>query len=180
MFKLSFSGPQKDMAPPTLADVKLILGLGNPGAKYASTYHNVGQLYVETIAKGNFKKYRNFEYLKKDGFIFVKPLTFMNQSGTTAREAMKYFNLKPKNILVVHDDSDILLGEHKITFNRGSAGHNGVQSIIDHLKTEKFFRLRIGVRRDGTSDKAGEFVLRPISKTDLSTLENLFLNIGVR
>jgi len=180
MFKLFSSRPKEDGAQPTKESIKLILGLGNPGEKYASTYHNIGQLYVEGIANGSFKKYRHFEFSKKSGVIFAKPTTFMNQSGIAAKEALKYFNLKPENLLVVHDDSDILLGEYKITFDRGSAGHNGVQSVIDILKTEKFFRLRIGMRQDGITTKAGEFVLRPISKSDLSTLRGVFLDINIR
>ena len=176
MFKLFFSHPKIDPSKTNGKDIKMIFGLGNPGEEYALNYHNVGQFYVDLIAKSTFKKYRNFEFSKKDGFIFVKSLTFMNQSGLAAKEALKYFNLKPENLLVVHDDSDIPLGQHKFSFDQGSAGHNGVSSIITHLKTQAFFRERIGVRKN-QKIKAGEFVLKSMSKKELDLLKKMFLEI---
>ena len=177
MFKLFFSRSKTDSPEPDGGDIRLIFGLGNPGEKYAPTYHNVGQLYVDHIAKGPFKKYRNFEFSKENGVVFIKSLTFMNQSGIAAKEALKYFNLKPENLLVVHDDSDISLGEYKFSFDQGSAGHNGVASIINHLKTQKFFRARIGVREN--QKKAGEFILKPISKKNLLLLREVFSRIKI-
>ena len=178
MFKLFFSRPKSKFSKPIGGDIKLIFGLGNPGEEYVSTYHNAGQLYVDHVAKGPFKKCRNFEFSKEGGLIFVKSLTFMNNSGTVAKKALKYFNLKPENLLVAHDDSDLSLGEYKNSFNQGSAGHNGVQSIIDHLKTQEFSRLKIGVR-ETQKGKAGEFILKPISRQGLSLLKEVFSSIKI-
>jgi len=178
MFKLFSIGLKSHSSKPDRGDIKLIFGLGNPGEKYASTYHNVGQIYIDHIAKGNFEKYRNFEFSRGENFIFAKSLTFMNDSGGAVREALRYFNLRPENLLVVHDDSDIALGEYKISFDQGSAGHNGVQSVIDHLKTQRFFRLKIGVR-ENQRDKAGEFVLKPISKVELPLLKETFSRVKI-
>ncbi len=176
MFKLFFLRWKDKPPEPRREDIKLIFGLGNPGEKYAETYHNAGQIYVNFITKGPFKKYQDFEFSKEDGRIFVKSLTYMNNSGMAIREALRYFNLKPGNVFIAHDDSDIPLGQYKISFNQGSAGHNGVQSVIDHLKTQNFFRLRIGVR-DNQKGRAGEFVLKQISKQHLSTLKEMFSQI---
>ncbi len=109
----------------------------------------------------------------------------MNESGKAVKEAMKYFKIKPEEILIVHDDSDIELGKYKISFGRGSAGHNGVQSIINNLKTKNFWRLRIGVRpttnnrRPTTQIKAGDFVLKKISKKNLEIFEKFFYEINI-
>ena len=108
----------------------------------------------------------------------------MNESGRAISAAIKYFKIKPEEILIVHDDSDIEIGKYKISFGRGSAGHNGVESIIKSLKTKDFWRLRIGIRpniRINQSKisinqrlKASAFVLKKISKKDLKILEKVF------
>ena len=176
MFKLFFRRPKATFSKPERGNIKLVFGLGNPGEKYALTYHNTGQLYINYIAQGPFKKYRNFEFSKEGDLIFIKSIAFMNDSGLAAKEALEYLGLQIENLLVVHDDSDIPLGEYKLSFNQGSAGHNGVQSVAQHLKTQKFFRLRIGVR-ENQRGKAGEFILKPISKRALATLKQVFSRI---
>ena len=160
-------------------EIKLIIGLGNPGSEYKNTYHNVGQLLIDHLAgeKANFKKKSSFEYLQLTNLLtLVKPLTFMNQSGGAALNARKYFNSKPREILVVHDDSDIPLGSFKLSFGRGSAGHQGIESIIKSLKTNKFHRLRIGVRpsKEIRRKKAGELVLKKIPTREKQILKKLF------
>lgn len=177
MFKLFSKRPKANPPEPDRGDIKLIFGLGNPGEKYALTYHNAGALYIDHFAEGPFKKYKSFEFFKENELIFARSLLFMNQSGRAVREALKYFNLKPENLLVAHDDSDILLGEYKFSFDQGSAGHNGVTSIFNHLKTQRFFRLRIGVREN--QEKAGEFVLKSIPKEKLSLLREMFSRIEI-
>jgi PTH1 family peptidyl-tRNA hydrolase len=171
-------------------EIKLTIGLGNPGSEYKNTYHNVGRLFIDHLAgkKANFKKGSSFEYLELSNLLtLVKPLTFMNQSGGAALNARKYFNSKPREILVVHDDSDIPLGNFKLSFGRGSAGHQGIESIIKSLKTNKFYRLRIGVRPTERSSpslklrrvKANELVLKKIPAREKQILQNLFGKLGV-
>ena len=173
-------------------EIKLIIGLGNPGSEYKNTYHNVGQLLIDHLAgeKANFKKGSSFEYFQlTDLLTLVRPLTFMNQSGEAALNARKYFNSKPREILVVHDDSDLPLGSFKLSFGRGSAGHQGIESIIKSLKTNKFYRLRIGVRPPQKAGlpavvrqrraKAGELVLKKIPAGEKQILQNLFEKLGV-
>jgi peptidyl-tRNA hydrolase, PTH1 family len=145
---------------------KLVAALGNPGQEYAGTYHNAGQLALDhLLLEAHFKNMEaRWSYHKEQNVIFVKPLTYMNESGAAIRSAADYFKVAPEDILVMHDDSDLALGECKLQFGRGAAGHNGVASAIRDLGTQDFWRLRIGVRKE--PGKAGDFVLRPMSESD--------------
>ncbi len=169
---------------------RLIVGLGNPGKEHKKTYHNAGFLFIDFLLENQnynskFKNGKYFNYLKIDENILIKPKTFMNESGKAVKEAIKHFKAKPEELLIVHDDSDIELDKYKISFGRGSAGHRGVQSIIDALNTKNFWRLRIGIgkkkgdKRQTTIKKAGEFVLKKISKEDLKILEKVFKEIKI-
>ena len=135
--------------------MKLIIGLGNPGEKYKTTRHNIGFMAVNRIAK-NFS-FPDFMLQKKfnaeisegiingDKIILAKPQTFMNESGKAVRSIADYYKIGPADIVVIHDDLDIGLGKYKIARDRTSAGHKGVQSIIDMLETKDFTRIRIGI-----------------------------------
>ncbi|MBI5079140.1 aminoacyl-tRNA hydrolase [Candidatus Wolfebacteria bacterium] len=146
---------------------RLIIGLGNPGKEYETTYHNVGFLAIDFLNSDSKPQiHPNLQILKSE--------VYMNQSGNFVKKILKKYKAKPEEILIVHDDSDIELGKYKISFGRGSAGHNGVQSIIDALKTKNFRRLRIGIGKTLKTTKAGEFVLKKIGKHDLKILEAVF------
>jgi len=149
--------------------IKLIIGLGNPGKEYEKTYHNVGFLAIDFLAKNPPAA----KLLKSGGY--------MNQSGSFVAKASKKYGVKPDEILIVHDDSDIELGKYKVSFGRGSAGHRGIDSIIKSLGTKNFWRLRIGIGRQIANReaqivkrKAKEFVLKKITKKDLEILEQVF------
>jgi PTH1 family peptidyl-tRNA hydrolase len=143
-------------------EIKLVIGLGNPDKKYDQTYHNVGHMMIDKLGKG------------------IKSDVFMNQSGRFAKEAMKKKNLKPKNLLIIHDDSDIYLGKYKLSFGRNAAGHKGVQNIIDQLKTKDFWRLRIGVRnpKEKIRLKAEALVLKKITPANKKILEQVFQEVA--
>lgn len=133
--------------------MKLIVGLGNPGEKYKKTRHNLGSLMVDYLAAGDEwkeNKKANCLYLKKqiglEEVELIKPLTFMNNSGKAVNYIQKKHRLKPEDILIIHDEIDLPLGEIRIQQGRGPAGHKGVQSIIDQLGTKDFIRMRIGIR----------------------------------
>lgn len=147
-------------------EIKLIIGLGNPGKEYENTYHNVGFLFIDFLNKAD-KPRRS-----------LKTGTFMNQSGFFVKSALAKYRLNPENLLIVHDDSDIALGRFKLNFNRGSAGHKGVESVIQTLKTKKFWRLRIGIRFTDPNQirrtKAGNLVLKKIKAADKKTLYAVF------
>ena len=153
-------------------DHTLIIGLGNPDPALEETYHNAGALAMQWIAEHQgstdgavrFRRYEEvFTYARIESSIFMRPLVFMNESGEAVKEAMHVFNISPEDIIVIHDDSDIPIGEFKHTEGGGSAGHNGIRSIIDHIGTENFARIRIGIREKDElhRKKAGEFVLSP-------------------
>lgn len=167
---------------------KIIAGLGNPGKEYENTYHNAGFLavdyFINKVKKLSMKevKAKNFEYAENGNAIFVKTLTYMNDSGLAIKNSLRYFKASPDELLVMHDDSDILLGEYKLSFERGSGGHKGIESIIAHLKTNKFWRIRIGIRPPGRSGaprkKAVEFVLKNISPAHKRLLMSAFASIA--
>lgn len=148
-------------------DIRLVVGLGNPGAEYESTYHNAGALALDFMAgklapEGEWKSPRGggFSYLKTADLILVRPESFMNESGFPVRKALTYFKIKPEHLLLIHDDSDLELGSLKIAFGQRSAGHHGVDSVIRELGTQEFWRARIGIRT--ARGKAGSFVLKPL------------------
>lgn len=165
----------------------LIVGLGNPGPKFKNTRHNVGFLVLDEFSKENSfpdwveSKSTNCLYAKKiiseKEIELVKPLTYMNNSGRTVRAIAKKHNLKSKNIIVIHDDLDLPLGKIKIIRNRGGAGHKGVQSIMNELRTKDFIRIRIGIK-SATSDKrqktsTEKFVLQKFSKEEGKILKDI-------
>ena len=173
--------------------IKAVIGLGNPSEEYLQTYHNIGRLFVDFLAEEkefDSPSKKNFEFFKSpisinqplhphksaDGLILIKPLLYMNESGKAIKEAVKYFGLKPEEIIIAHDDSDMVIGNHKLSFDQSSGGHKGIQSIIDALETQKFWRIKIGIRPQNEKNrkKAGEFVLKKISKKDSVILENIF------
>ncbi len=176
--------------------MKLIVGLGNPGPEYEKTRHNAGWVVVDTLLTelvatagfqaGDWEKGKDVLTLRaeialssgsSERLIFLKPQQFMNRSGEGVRRAAKSvlgadFELAGHDLIVIHDDVDLELGEVKMSINRGSAGHNGVQNIIDHLKTKDFIRFRIGIRANAV-DRVGteRFVLMSFSKTEHKKIE---------
>jgi len=170
------------------SEIKLIIGLGNPGPEYENTYHNAGKLMVDYLLEnrvlgsesGNAgfhkKTSGNFESCAAGGLILVKPTNYMNENGRAAKAALKSFGTKVDSILVAHDDSDIEIGKYKISFGSGSAGHNGVESVIESTGTKNFWRLRIGIGKPGKINKvkAGELVLKKITAADRELMRSVF------
>jgi PTH1 family peptidyl-tRNA hydrolase len=174
--------------------MKLIVGIGNPGEEYDGTRHNIGFEVLDVIAKESEAK---FAYEKKfdseiakgrfadKPVILVKPFTYVNKSGEVVRKLKLFYKLKPEDIIVIQDDLDIEFGEFKVSFEKDSGGHRGVQSIIDNLKSKKFWRLRIGTANRKLSaarrqpnlkakkESVGSFVLSrftPSEKTELKKI----------
>jgi len=162
----------------------IIIGLGNPGVAYRDTYHNVGLSAVDYYAeKGSHRAFKihaskTFSYSQFENLVLVRSLVHMNISGRAVREVIRFFGATPAETLVAHDDSDIILGKFKISFDRGPAGHHGVESVVRHLKTKGFWRLRIGIRKEIPKQtaraKASEFVLKRINLVDKKILQSVF------
>ena len=155
--------------------IKLIIGLGNPDKKYENTYHNAGFLFVDWIIKNPQIQNLKFEVIKSDAF--------MNESGIFVGKVLKKNGRKTEDLLIVHDDSDLVIGKFKLDFGRGAAGHHGIESIQQHLKTNDFWRLRIGIRP--TDDKierikAGDFVLKKISAENKAIIERVFAEAAIK
>lgn len=173
--------------------MQLIIGLGNPGKKYIDTRHNAGFLFLEYLQSTwgfpPFQKKSAFfsecSEAKKENerIILVRPLTFMNDSGAAVQALSHFHKIEPRNMVVVHDDIDIPLGEIRESFGSRSAGHNGVEDIIRRLGTKDFFRIRIGIKNtdEGTVENsqknAAAFVLEPFTPTERTLIETLFPRI---
>jgi PTH1 family peptidyl-tRNA hydrolase len=165
--------------------MKIIVGLGNPGKKFEKTRHNLGFLVLDKFSEKNqfpnfFKKEEFLAMISekkigKEKIILAKPQTFMNNSGKSVKILIKTFNLKLKNLFVIHDDLDITLGKIKISFGRGSAGHKGVQSIIDEIGTKNFVRFRVGIgtANNKTASNRENFVLEKFNKKEEKILKEV-------
>ncbi len=157
--------------------MKLIVGLGNPGKRYEKTRHNIGFLVVDAIvSKENLSYSTKFKGLiaqiiwEREPVLFFKPDTYMNLSGEAIRLVMDYFNIDISDLLVIYDDLDLPVGHIRLREKGGSGGHNGVKSIIQHLKTENFARCRIGIDKNTMID-ARDYVLGHFTQSDLKVLE---------
>lgn len=187
--------------------MKLIIGLGNPGKQYENTRHNAGFILLDKIQKdfsfSEFKLEKKFDAEISGGILhypllpsgegarradegrkalLIKPQTFMNLSGESVRKILEFYKLSPADIVVIHDDLDIKLGTFKIATNSSSAGHNGVQNIIDTLGTQEFQRLRIGIGQETTDEPscrigAHDFVLGKFSTEELEKILELSMEI---
>jgi len=142
--------------------MKLIAGLGNPGGKHKKTRHNVGFRAIDELKR----------HISKKDAIFLKPTTYMNNSGKEVKSVIKNCKLKIENLVVVHDDIDLPLGTIRISENISSAGHKGVQSIINELRTQDFTRVRIGIRPNHKVDTE-KFVLEKFSEEEEKQLKQI-------
>ena len=171
-----------------MAKTRLVIGLGNPGAEYENTYHNAGAQMVNALAAAPEEAEaapkelheKLFSYVRAGGLILAKPLTFMNESGAAVRAAVRKFNVRPDDIVLLHDDSDLPLGTWKISRGRGAAGHHGVESVIAALGTNNFTRVRIGIRpaNERVRSKATAFVLKPVTKSSAVLFKKTFAEIA--
>lgn len=132
----------------------LLVGLGNPGKDYASTRHNVGWIILDHIFSSSAwreNKYGNCMETQSEiagvPVTVIKPLTFMNNSGNSVDFYVKKNSITPEHIIVIYDDLDFPIGNVKISFDRGSGGHNGIKSLEEHLKSREFIRIRVGISR---------------------------------
>ena len=164
--------------------IKLFVGLGNPGENYKKTRHNAGFWWIDFIAKNHrltLKKSSKFigsftKYTEKSDYYFLKPSTFMNDSGLSILSLSKYYKIEPEEILVVHDELDIEPGKIKLKLGGGHGGHNGLKSIISSLQSNNFWRLRIGIGHPGDKSLVTNFVLKAPIKHDMESIEGSIFN----
>ena len=165
--------------------MKLFVGLGNPGGKYAQNRHNVGFMALDEIARaagfsdwrGKFQGQWVQGDLGGEKVILLKPETFMNNSGQSVGAAMRFFKLSPGEITVFHDEIDLAPGKVRFKTGGGHAGHNGLRSIHAHIGAE-YARVRIGVGHPGHKDRVPSYVLNDFAKADQGWLEDVIRGIG--
>ena len=166
--------------------MKLVVGLGNHGYKYQFTRHNIGFMVIDDLAdcynlKINKKDYNslyNTTRIKREKVILAKPQTFVNKSGLAVRKIADYYNVELDDILVIHDDLDLETGDFKIKSKGGHGGHNGIKSIINHLSSKEFARIKLGI---GKPDKRAvkDYVLGKFSDAELKKM-NSAVNSAVK
>ena len=158
----------------------IIIGLGNPGTQYKDTKHNMGYWILDKLANqyGIEFKLGKHEYMYATGnqMTLLKPLTFMNNSGLAIRDYIDYFNLQNKNILVIYDDVDLPLGQIRFKSQGSSGGQKGLESIIYHLKTDNFFRLKVGIRTDQTIHQLTSYVLSPFHEESHDLVQEVLIH----
>ncbi|WP_295048815.1 aminoacyl-tRNA hydrolase [uncultured Paracoccus sp.] len=163
----------------------LIVGLGNPGAKYASNRHNIGFMAVDRIAADHgFAPWKaRFQGLVSEGRLgdaritLLKPQTFMNLSGQSVGEAMRYLKLTPADVIVLHDELDLAPGKCRVKQGGGHAGHNGLRSIHQHIGAD-YGRVRLGIGHPGHKDRVAPYVLSDFAKADADWLDDLLRGIS--
>ena len=161
--------------------MKLVVGLGNKGREYENTRHNMGFMLVDRYLQyknitDKFKEKFNAMYIEttinNEKVIFIKPMTYMNNSGIAVRSFVDFYKLNSEDVLVISDDLDLDLGKFRLRRNGSSGGHNGLKSIISHLGTDNFKRLRIGISND--KDDVINYVLSKFSKKELNEIDIMF------
>ncbi len=165
--------------------MKLFVGLGNPGARYAGNRHNIGFMAVDAIAAAHgFSPWRaRFQGQAAEGrlgaeqVLLLKPGTFMNLSGQAVGEAMRFYKLTPADVVVFHDELDLAPGRVRLKQGGGHAGHNGLRSIHAHVG-EAYGRVRLGIGHPGHKDKVAAFVLSDFAKADAEWLDDLMRGIS--
>lgn len=164
-----------------MSEIRLIVGLGNPGREYESTRHNAGFWWVDEFARKNqiaFKSENKFHALAARSMLhghelhLLKPQTFMNVSGRSVGALAQFYKIEPAQILVVHDELDLPPGSAKLKLGGGHGGHNGLKDIIAHLGSRDFWRLRIGVGHPGDRAEVVNYVLNAPRKEEQALIED--------
>ncbi len=164
-----------------MSEIKLFVGLGNPGREYAATRHNAGFWWVDEFAHAHqytFKAEAKFHGLAARGQVhdrelfLLKPQTFMNVSGRAVGALAQFYKIVPQHILVVHDELDLPPGSAKLKLGGGHGGHNGLKDIIAHLGTRDFWRLRLGIGHPGDRAGVSDYVLNAPRREEKELIED--------
>jgi PTH1 family peptidyl-tRNA hydrolase len=165
--------------------MKLWVGLGNPGPKYAGNRHNIGWMAVERIAEDNgFAPWRSkFQGQLSEGklgsekVLLLRPETFMNLSGQSVGDAMRFYKLTPEDVTVFHDELDLAPGKVRVKQGGGHAGHNGLRSLHQHIGAD-YARVRLGIGHPGHKDRVASYVLSDFAKADQEWLDDVLRGVS--
>ncbi len=158
--------------------LRLIVGLGNPGADYSETRHNAGFWFCERLARelgvslSRESRFHGFvANARSENLWLLLPHTFMNRSGLAVRALTQFYRIEPAEMLVVHDELDLLPGHMRLKFGGGLGGHNGLKDITSHLGTQDYWRLRIGIGHPGDRNEVANYVLKPPRKEEQGDID---------
>jgi PTH1 family peptidyl-tRNA hydrolase len=166
-----------------MEQIRLIVGLGNPGEKYERTRHNAGYRWVEAIAgakRATWKRETKFSgwttRVDEGGreYLLLKPSTYMNESGRSVSAVMRFFKIEPGEMLVVHDELDLAPGVVKLKRGGGTGGHNGLTDVADAIDSKDFWRLRIGIGHPGDKDLVADYVLDRARRAEQDAIDPVF------
>lgn len=154
--------------------MKLFVGLGNPGKEYEKTRHNVGFAVIDQLSENlniplnqaKFKGLYGTGFVHGEKVFLLKPLTYMNLSGESVRAIMDYFQMDLEDVVIIYDDLDLPIGKMRLRQKGSAGGHNGVKSVISHLKSQEFKRIRIGINRPTNGQTVVDYVLTPFTKEE--------------
>lgn len=165
--------------------MKLFVGLGNPGSKYARNRHNIGSMAVDRIAgdhgfgpwKSKFQGELAEGRLGSEKILLLKPMTFMNRSGQSVGEAMRFFKLDSTDVTVFHDELDLAPGKVRVKAGGGHAGHNGLRSVHDHIGAA-YDRVRLGIGHPGRKEMVSPYVLSDFAKSEADWLDDVLRGVS--
>lgn len=161
--------------------MKLIVGLGNPGKQYEKTRHNIGfevidylseQLHIP-LDQAKHKGVYGFGNVRGEKVFLLKPLTYMNLSGESVRPLMDYYNIELEDLIVIYDDLDLPVGRIRLRQKGSAGGHNGMKSIIAHVGSQEFNRIRVGVNRPSNGQAITDYVLSRFSKDEQEIIDQV-------
>lgn len=160
------------------SSLRLIVGLGNPGAEYTETRHNAGFWFCERLARElgtSFAKETRYHgwvaNARSAGIWLLMPATFMNRSGQAVQALAHFYRIEPSEMLVVHDELDLPPGQMRLKFGGGLGGHNGLKDITSHLGTQDYWRLRLGIGHPGDRNEVVNYVLKPPRKEEAEDID---------
>jgi peptidyl-tRNA hydrolase, PTH1 family len=155
-----------------------IVGLGNPGERYAGTRHNAGVMVLATLSDARFKSHKSGCLVAETtvaghSVVLARPASFMNESGRPVRQLLSWYKIPIEHFVVIHDELDIKFGEVRIKQGGGTAGHNGLKSIVAHVGSQDFIRVRIGVSRPSGPQDPADYVLNDFSPAQRKELDEV-------
>jgi PTH1 family peptidyl-tRNA hydrolase len=158
--------------------LKLVVGLGNPGAEYSETRHNAGFWFCERLARelgASFSRESRYHgwvaHAREAGIWLLMPATFMNDSGRAVQALAHFYRIAPAEMLVVHDELDLPPGQLRLKFGGGLGGHNGLKSLTAHLGTQDYWRLRVGIGHPGDRNEVVNYVLKPARREEQALID---------
>jgi PTH1 family peptidyl-tRNA hydrolase len=168
---------RRDSARPD-QDRWAVVGLGNPGDRYAGNRHNLGAMVLSFLSDARFKSHKSGCLVAETSLaghrvVLARPMTYMNESGQAVRKLLSWYKIPPEQLIVIHDELDIRFGEVRIKRGGGTAGHNGLKSVVAHLGSQDFLRVRVGVSRPTGRQDPADYLLSDFSAAQKKDLEDV-------